>query len=139
LAYHRPTAFRTDVRLLDADVFETDLAIGEELAGPDSSFWIPVEIYPPQVGENGNPGLSVKIGKTIMPVKTYARPKINFNSQSLPACSAPFEEPWLIVTLLPGTLQLRARLTGAGGPVYSQRSFLLPLITTRSFLADTSF
>jgi hypothetical protein len=56
--------------------FDTDLVIAEEMGGPDSVEWLDCDIVEENSGVLGSYPLSVRVPKTIMPVKTYATPII---------------------------------------------------------------
>lgn len=58
----------------------TLFVIGEELSGDDSSLFIPIEILPGQSGHKDAKPLRVQVAKSIMPVKTYARPMVKIMS-----------------------------------------------------------
>ncbi|WVN88723.1 uncharacterized protein L203_103936 [Cryptococcus depauperatus CBS 7841] len=59
---------------------KTTLIIAEELAGEDSIVYIPIEAIPGGCGHKDAAPLLLQIYKTIMPVKTYAEPRITINS-----------------------------------------------------------
>lgn len=58
----------------------TLFVIAEELSDDDSSLFIPVEILPERCGHEQAKPLRVQVAKAIMPVKTYARPKVQISS-----------------------------------------------------------
>ena len=60
---------------------ETPFMIAEELAGDDSTILIPCEVIPAGCGAAEAAPFTVQIAKTIMAVKTYARPDIQIGSQ----------------------------------------------------------
>ena len=63
--------------------FETDLVVGEEMAGKDSFYWIESTVIPENTGEEGAARFGILVAKTIMPVKTYAEPKIKIHTSSV--------------------------------------------------------
>ncbi|KIJ56610.1 hypothetical protein M422DRAFT_218123 [Sphaerobolus stellatus SS14] len=62
--------------------FETDLVIAEEMGPVDSVQWIQCTIVPENTGIAGSSALKISVPKTVMPVKSYARPHIVFTSKS---------------------------------------------------------
>ena len=56
--------------------FDSDVVIAEEMGTEQSVEWVPCEIVKADTGMLGASSLSVRIPKTIMPVKSYARPTI---------------------------------------------------------------
>lgn len=61
---------------IPALVFDTDLIIAEEMGTDSSVEWVPCEIVKEHSGMHGAAPISVNIPKTMMPVKTYARPTV---------------------------------------------------------------
>nr|VWO95170.1 Uncharacterized protein [Ganoderma boninense] len=61
---------------IPALVFDTDLVVAEEMGTDSSVEWVPCEIVKEHSGLHGAAPISVNIPKTIMPVKTYARPTV---------------------------------------------------------------
>ncbi|KAL7425083.1 Protein SABRE [Cryptotrichosporon argae] len=59
---------------------KTLFVVAEELAGPDSSILVPCEVLPGGRGHRDAQSMVVKVAKTIMPVKTYARLAIKIAS-----------------------------------------------------------
>ncbi len=59
---------------------ETPFIIAEELRGDDSFILIPCEVVPEGCGDTHSAPFTLQIAKTIMPVKTYARPVIEITS-----------------------------------------------------------
>lgn len=59
----------------------TPFIIAEEIAGDESLVMIPSEIIPADCGRKGASHFTVDIAKTLMPVKTYARPKITISTE----------------------------------------------------------
>ncbi|KAI0719613.1 golgi-body localization protein domain-containing protein [Cerioporus squamosus] len=56
--------------------FDSDVVVAEEMGTDKSVEWVPCEIVKADSGMHGASRLSVRIPKTIMPVKSYARPTI---------------------------------------------------------------
>jgi hypothetical protein len=56
--------------------FDTDFVIAEEMGGPASVDWVNCDIVESDNGVHEASPLSVRVPKTIMPVKTYATPVI---------------------------------------------------------------
>lgn len=56
--------------------FDSDVVIAEEMGTDNSVEWVSCEIVKPDSGMYGASRLAVRIPKTIMPVKSYARPTI---------------------------------------------------------------
>ncbi|TBU45037.1 golgi-body localization protein domain-containing protein [Dichomitus squalens] len=56
--------------------FDTELVIAEEIGTENSVEWVPCEIVKAHSGMHGAAPISLRIPKTLMPVKTYARPTI---------------------------------------------------------------
>jgi hypothetical protein len=81
--FNLPPMNPTDDASRKAFEFESDIVIGEEMAGSDSFFWIPTDVIPADLGEQGAAPFQLKVAKTIMPVKTYARPTIRVNSSQV--------------------------------------------------------
>ena len=55
---------------------ETPFIIAEELQGDDSVIYIPSRVLPAGCGDKDAAEFHVQIAKTVMPVKTYARPNV---------------------------------------------------------------
>ncbi|KAH9943489.1 golgi-body localization protein domain-containing protein [Epithele typhae] len=70
---HIPPSVKGSQPALD---FDSDLVIAEEMGDKASVQWVKCEIIKAHSGIHGAAPLAVKIPKTIMPVKTYARPII---------------------------------------------------------------
>lgn len=81
--FNLPPMTAADDASAQAFQFESDVVIGEEMAGPDSFFWIPTAVIPADLGVKGAAAFELKVAKTIMPVKTYARPTVKFNSSQV--------------------------------------------------------
>ncbi|KAI0677563.1 golgi-body localization protein domain-containing protein [Trametes maxima] len=62
--------------ILPAVEFDSDVVIAEEMGSDKAVEWIPCEIVKAHSGMHGAAPLSVRIPKTIMPVKSYASPTI---------------------------------------------------------------
>jgi hypothetical protein len=62
---------------------ETPFIIAEELQGDDSMILIPTEVIPAGCGAADAAPFTVQIAKTIMPVKTYARPMVRISSDRI--------------------------------------------------------
>jgi hypothetical protein len=60
---------------------ETPFIIAEELQGDESMILIPCEVVPAGCGDQEAAPFMVQIAKTIMPVKTYARPVVKIASE----------------------------------------------------------
>lgn len=58
----------------------TDLVIAEELGPSDSVEWLPTVVVPAGLGLHSQPGFSLLVPKTGMPVKTYANPVVRVAS-----------------------------------------------------------
>ncbi len=56
--------------------FDSDVVIAEEMGTDKSVEWVPCQIVKADSGMHGASRLSVRIPKTLMPVKSYARPTI---------------------------------------------------------------
>lgn len=81
--FNLPAISLSDKSTAKAIEFESDLVIGEEMAGSDSFFWIPTAVIPANLGQEGAAAFELKVAKTIMPVKTYAQPTIKFNTSQV--------------------------------------------------------
>lgn len=81
--FNLPAISPSDKSTAKAIEFESDLVIGEEMAGSDSFFWIPTAVIPANLGQEGAAAFELKVAKTIMPVKTYAQPTIKFNTSQV--------------------------------------------------------
>jgi hypothetical protein len=62
-------------------LLETPFIIAEELHGPETWFAVPTEIVHEDLGAYGAKPLFIQVQKTITPVKTYARPRLQINSR----------------------------------------------------------
>jgi hypothetical protein len=62
---------------------ETPIIIAEELQGDDSMILIPTEVIPAGCGAADAAPFTVQVAKTIMPVKTYARPMVRISSDRI--------------------------------------------------------
>ncbi|KAK8858435.1 hypothetical protein IAR55_002662 [Kwoniella newhampshirensis] len=60
---------------------KSTLIIAEELAGDDSTMYLPVPVIPAGCGHADSTAFLVQIAKTIMPVKMYAEPKFSIASR----------------------------------------------------------
>ena len=60
--------------------FETDLIVAEEMGTEQSVDWVTCHILEPAETRHGEAPFSILVPKTIMPVKTYARPTIHIRS-----------------------------------------------------------
>lgn len=64
-------------------MFECDLVIAEEVGTDKSVQWVDCAIVAPHSGVHGASPLSIRIPKTIMPVKFYARPNIKVSTDGV--------------------------------------------------------
>ncbi|KAF8592433.1 hypothetical protein K439DRAFT_1400235 [Ramaria rubella] len=63
--------------------FVTDLIVAEEMGSNDSVEWIRCPIVPCNAGIAGASQFFIQVPKTIMPVKSYANPDINFRTAAV--------------------------------------------------------
>lgn len=70
---HIPPPSKDSQSALD---FDSDIVVAEEMGTDQSVEWVPCEIVKAHSGIHGAAQLVVQIPKTIMPVKSYARPTI---------------------------------------------------------------
>ncbi|EIW73580.1 hypothetical protein TREMEDRAFT_70997 [Tremella mesenterica DSM 1558] len=61
---------------------ESPFIIAEELAGEDSITLVPTPVIPAGLGDTNAKPFQLQIAKTIMPVKTYARPEVHVMSKN---------------------------------------------------------
>jgi len=64
-------------------IFDTDLVVAEEMGLPESVQWIGCPILPEDSGIAGAGAFELKVPKTVMPVKSYASPQVQFTSPSI--------------------------------------------------------
>lgn len=70
----------------DAFLFDSDLVIAEEMGPPSSIEWVPCSFNNCD-GSSGDVSMLIYVPKTLMPLKTYARPCLQVLAQSPTACA----------------------------------------------------
>ncbi|OLL25142.1 UPF0648 protein [Neolecta irregularis DAH-3] len=77
---HVPKIHPSQPSRLVAWSFSSDLVIAEEYGGPDATEFTDIMIIPPNIGRRSSPAFSVKVPRTVPPVKTYATMSVDINS-----------------------------------------------------------
>lgn len=67
--------------------FDSDLVVGEEMGASKSVEWVTCPIIEKDHALHGEAPLSIKVPKTIMPIKTYANPVVKVNTSATTALS----------------------------------------------------
>jgi hypothetical protein len=67
--------------------FDSDLVVGEEMGTSKSVEWVTCPIIEKVHAFHGEAPLSIKVPKTIMPIKTYANPVVKVNTSATTALS----------------------------------------------------